>query len=552
MAKALFFNALPDVASETGYDRNYNADDISNWLSVVWEDGVCKTSTINAEPQGLKVVATSGMVVNVNAGRAAIKGKAFINDALQSFTIEANGTTSNRYDYFVIRYDNNTSVRDITIELVKGTTSIPTVNTLTREGNVYELMLAYITVAPSVTTITQSAITDTRGKADLCPWFTAIKGYSDYYDAVIQSHESVVTLSSATNTVATALSSALFNERYSLIEVYTNGLKEQESAFAASTSGGYIVITFTAQKAAGAKITVVLNNFIDGEGMGSVISQYTDLVADVAALKTANEFNYVCNGANDNVLLSQLVNTFVSGENYNDMTIRIFGKFGATAPYQGDGTSASPYIWVRAGSGSTATRRVYLDFGNCEQITLPEGTTGKYYIVFYGLETHIKNCNLVANGAGAYINMFSTAGATMNFCEDCRFWVNCTSGYVSRGGTFKNCRVSFSTATDNAYVFNVLSGGLLRVFGGEYYSYAPTDKFSAVVYVNSAQTNAVVVTYGMNCPTNARSGYVQTYAVNCLTSSALCSFTDTITTLQMSAAGQNIRGTIAISKVGLM
>ena len=32
--KSLFFNALPSSEFETGYDRNYNADDISNWLSV--------------------------------------------------------------------------------------------------------------------------------------------------------------------------------------------------------------------------------------------------------------------------------------------------------------------------------------------------------------------------------------------------------------------------------------------------------------------------------------------------------------------------------------
>lgn len=554
MSKALFFNALPDTASQTGYDRNYNADDISDFLSMVCDTGVVKTNSINNEPQGLKVVATSGRVVNVSIGRAAIKGKAFINDALESFTVSANGTASNRYDYIVIKYDNNVSVRNIKLELRTGTSSIPTVSSLTRNEKVYELMLAYIAVAPSATSITQANITDTRGKTDLCPWFTAVKGYEEYYDAIVQTHESTVTLSSITNTVITDLPSALYNARYSLIEVYTNGIKEPETAFTASLSGGYVAITFTAQKAVGTKITVILNNFIDGEGMGTALAQYTQLVQDVADLKAAGDFNYICNGVNDNIELSKIVHNFVTSSDtlYEDMTIHIHGHFVASVPYQGDGSSANNYIWIIAGRSRETTRRVFLDFGNCEQITLPTGEAGKYYTVFYGLETHIKNCNIIANGAEAYINMFSSPSATMNFCEDCRFWVTCAGGFVSRGGTFRNCRISFTTTVDNAYIFNVTTLGLLRVFGGEYLCYAPTGMFSTVVYVNAAQTNAVVITYGMNCPENARSNYEQTYAINCLTSNALCSFTDTITTLPIEATGQNIRGTIAISKLGLM
>ena len=239
--RALFFNALPDAESATGYDRNYNADDLSNFLSIVCDTGVVKTNTANTQPQGLKVVAASGMTINVNAGKAAIKGKGFINEAIESLTVTANGTASNRYDYVVIKYDNNVSVRDITIELRTGTSSIPTVASLTRNAKVYELMLAYITVAPSATSIAQTNITDTRGNADLCPWFTAVKGYDDYYDAIVQVHENTVTLSSITNTVITDLPSRLYNKRYSLIEVYTNGIKEPESAFTASVSGGYKV-----------------------------------------------------------------------------------------------------------------------------------------------------------------------------------------------------------------------------------------------------------------------------------------------------------------------
>ena len=148
--------------------------------------------------------------------------------------------------------------------------------------------------------------------------------------------------------------------------------------------------------------------------------------------------------------------------------------------------------------------------------------------------------------------MFSSAGATQATAQNCRFWITSGNGYIARGGVFRDCRGSVTTTEGNAYCFNILTGGLLRVDGGEYYAYAPTGNMSTIIYVNAAQTNAVVITYGINCPQVTRDSYVQTYAINCLTTSALCSFTDTITPLEITAGGQNIRGTIAINKPNLM
>ena len=45
--KSLFFNAFEDETSETGYDRNYNADDISDWQAAFFETGVIKTDVDN-------------------------------------------------------------------------------------------------------------------------------------------------------------------------------------------------------------------------------------------------------------------------------------------------------------------------------------------------------------------------------------------------------------------------------------------------------------------------------------------------------------------------
>ena len=137
--KNLFFNAMPDATSPTGYDRNYNADDISDWFSIVCDTGVVKTNAEGGEPQGLKVVAAGGMAVNVKVGKATIKGKGYINDSIKAFTCDAAGS-SVRYDYIVLRYNNvqttATTSRKISIEYVKGTGAVPTVANLTRNETI--------------------------------------------------------------------------------------------------------------------------------------------------------------------------------------------------------------------------------------------------------------------------------------------------------------------------------------------------------------------------------------------------------------------------------
>ncbi len=553
MSKALFFNALPDATSQTGYDRNYNADDLSDFLSMVCDTGVIKTNSANSEPQGLKVVSVSGMTINVNVGKAVIKGKGFINETLESFTLAANGTNANRYDYIVIKYDNNISARNIKLELRTGTSSIPTVSNLTRNDKVYELMLAYIEVAPSATIITQAKITDTRGNTDLCPWFTAVKGYDDYYDAAMQTHESTVTLSSISNTLITDLSSKLYNERYSLIEVYTNGIKEPETAFRASVSGGYVVITFTAQKSAGSKITVILNNFIDGEGMTTALAQYTQLLADVADLKTGGEFNYVCNGVNDNILISNLVRDFYSTDDYGSLKINVIGEVGISVPFGGAGTSASPYTWFNFINPFDTNRIATVDFSRAGVIT-PTITNGTSNVIFRVSKINIIGANVIANNttANTVIRISNASTGAIKF-ENCRFWITAyQDSYIAPHGTFNDCRGSVANSINNSYCFLPSTSGLVRINGGEYYAYTgDANKQSAVV--GQSSTDAVSILYGVSAPTSARSGYYQTNSILQWVGGGILSCTDLISELPTIVVSgiSNIRGTITKSKTNV-
>lgn len=553
MSKALFFNALPSAESETGYDRNYNADDVSDFLSMVCETGVVKTDASDNEPQGLKVVSGSGMTINVKVGKAAIKGKAFVNDALESFGITANGTTATRYDYVVLRYDNNLSVRDIFLELRTGTSAVPTVSNLTRSDRVYELMLAYIAVAPSATSIAQASITDTRGNTTLCPWFTAVKGYDEYYDAIVQKHESTVTYS--TNPVVTTLPSNLYNTKYSLVEVYTNGIKEAETAYTASVSGGYIVIAFIAPKATGARITVILNNFIDGEGMSTALAQYNKLVQSVAELETAGEYNYICNGVNDNILIGDIVRAYLNGgTDYGSMRLNIVGSIGMAAAASGTGVTTNPCAWFNFTTSTEPTRKIILDFSRCGVIE-PPISKGTYNIIFDGRYMHIIGANVVAENplSGTIIKVFGAGYGTIR-ADNCRFWV---FGYQDSGiaycGTFNNCRGSLLNSINNSFCFQTNTNGLLRVNGGEYYAYTgASSAISAIVAQSGA--DAVSILYGVNAPTLARGGYYQTHSVYQYTGGGMLNCTDLVSALPLSVVSgiSNIRGTIAKSKAGLM
>ena len=554
MSKALFFNALPDESNETGYDRNYNADDLSDFLSIVCDTGVVKTNTVGAEAQGLKVVAGSGMTVNVNAGKAVIKGKAFINDALESFTVTANGTAANRYDLVILKFDNNISARNITIEVRTGTSSIPTVANLTRTDKIYELMLAYITVAPSVTSLAQTNITDTRGNTELCPWFTAVKGYDGYYDAIIQAHESTVTLPSITNVVITDLPSKLYNERYSLIEVYTNGIKEPEGAFTASVSGGYIVITFTAQKAAQTKITVILNNFIDGEGLTTALAQYTQLLQDVADLKAAGEYNYICNGVNDNILISNIVKAFYSVNDYRNLKLNIIGNIGMSQTIIGTGTSANPYVWFDFTKQVTTNRVATVDFSNAGAIT-PTIANGKVYHIFKAEEIKVIGANVIASNTetNTTVKVFSSTSGRI-YAENCRFWLTCyTDSLIAHTGTFINCRGSVTNVVSNSYCYLTASSGMVRIYNGEYYAYTGDANAKSAV-VGQSGADAVTIMYGVSAPTTSRSGFYQTNAIYQVSGGGMICCTDLISALPLNvvSGANNTRGTVAKSKAGLM
>jgi hypothetical protein len=442
---------------------------------------------------------------------------------------------------------------------------MPTTASLTRSGNIYDLMLAIIAVPAGASSIQQANITDTRGYddsvneqgayiygdlANACPYFTAVKGYDDYYDAIIQTFESVVTMQSSSATVVTNLPARLYNDTYSIVEVYTNGIKENESAYTLGTNSEYITVTFTQAKAAGAKITVDLGNFIDGEGLSTAIANYNQYVEDVEELQVANEFNYYCNGSTDNNNITTIVNNFINGgSDYKSLKLNIIGNFGYTYMVGGSGTSASPYQVFNFASGN---RKVILDFGNCSKIDV--NVSGVYVNVFNMSAGNItiNNLNLIATGtaSGTIIRVFNTTSATIE-CNNCRMWV---TGYqdslISLCGTFNNCRCTVKNSINNSYCFLTAGANMLTLNGGVYYAYCGSSSLKSAIVAQSA-AGAVALLYGVVAPTVAVSGMYQTnsiYQVNANGNYINCR--DLVSALPVSVQSgySTVAGTINLSK----
>lgn len=138
-------------------DRIYDAEAFAEWLKPFFKTGV-----FNNE---LQVVASSGMNVVVKSGNAYIEGKLKKFDNETVLTIEPASSTVDRIDAIVVR--RNDTERDFTIQVIKGSTNAPQP---VREGGIYDIVLAHISVPMATTEVTQALITDTRMNANICGW----------------------------------------------------------------------------------------------------------------------------------------------------------------------------------------------------------------------------------------------------------------------------------------------------------------------------------------------------------------------------------------------
>lgn len=154
------------------FDRAVGSDVLRNVLSNYYTNGVFGIGNTNC----FKVVASTdgGMGLSIQSGSCLINGATAYCKEETRITL-ANSEALSRFDAVVLRLDDNKAHRDIRIEVLKGTAQSQPVKPMpTREGAVYDLVLAYIFVKANVSTITNADITDTRIDKNLCGFVNAI------------------------------------------------------------------------------------------------------------------------------------------------------------------------------------------------------------------------------------------------------------------------------------------------------------------------------------------------------------------------------------------
>ena len=167
-----FFNSI-------GGDRRYNADDIGKYLMGIISSGVYADKSTS-----LQVLATDGMNVEVQPGRAMLHYHYMENDSPLTFTLDKGGT-QDRVDAIVARLDLSNRLCEIAVK--KGTEAAkPAAPTMVRTDTMKEYMLARVYITKLTSSITQSNITDTRADNTVCGWVTGVINQVDTSTLFVQ------------------------------------------------------------------------------------------------------------------------------------------------------------------------------------------------------------------------------------------------------------------------------------------------------------------------------------------------------------------------------
>lgn len=152
-------------------DRKYNAEQMSSYFDGLISNGIYE----NIGQRFVVTARTDGFLgVNIGTGRAIINCHWIKNDATVSLTFDPSDIQYPRIDAIVLRLDKTESGRNIDIAVKTGVPSpTPSAPSLTRNQNIYELMLAAVTVGKNAGTIVQSNISDRRSSS-LCGWVTGV------------------------------------------------------------------------------------------------------------------------------------------------------------------------------------------------------------------------------------------------------------------------------------------------------------------------------------------------------------------------------------------
>lgn len=149
-------------------DRKYDAEQMSSLFDGIINDGVYM-----AIGDHFNVTAGSDLTVLVGTGRAWFNHTWTLNDSKLTLVIPTPEAVESRIDAVVLEVDHTDGVRANAIKIIEGNPSAdnPQRPQLVHTDYRNQYALAYVSVAPNVTSITQANITNNIGMSD-CPFVT--------------------------------------------------------------------------------------------------------------------------------------------------------------------------------------------------------------------------------------------------------------------------------------------------------------------------------------------------------------------------------------------
>ena len=156
-----FFDAV--LGDNGQYDRTYSSEDMASYFSSFVGNGVYANPA-----NSLMINANSGLSLSVSIGKAWIKGYYYeLTENPKAINIEHGDSVNPRIDLVVLSL--NMSKRLIEVKVIQGASAIvPQEPSISRTKDVYDLVLAKVSVPAGCTAITQDMITDTRFDKDKC------------------------------------------------------------------------------------------------------------------------------------------------------------------------------------------------------------------------------------------------------------------------------------------------------------------------------------------------------------------------------------------------
>ncbi len=147
-------------------DRKYTSDDFAFLISHFFTTGVLDGA------DNLRVyVNGNDRVVRVLPGGGCILGRFFFEDGVPEvlFTPSPADPVNNRFDRVIVKWDNQSDQRRISILYREGIASVtPAPPDLTRDADEYEVSLCKVLVRAGSTTIVAGDLTDERDSASYC------------------------------------------------------------------------------------------------------------------------------------------------------------------------------------------------------------------------------------------------------------------------------------------------------------------------------------------------------------------------------------------------